>query len=128
MATITGDQGISQMLGQLAKQLELDATTVYRKTVIDVFAKVVQKTPVKTGRARASWRIGVGSPDLSVAPEGGGGSPIAPPPNAISLKATWITNNLPYIAALEEGWSGQAPNGMLRISLLEVRADLASLL
>jgi hypothetical protein len=31
----------------------------------------------------------------------------------------YITNNLPYAERLEYGWSGQAPSGMIRLSLAE---------
>ena len=36
----------------------------------------------------------------------------------------WISNNLPYIEALEEGHSQQAPHGMVALSLAEAEQGL----
>jgi len=35
-----------------------------------------------------------------------------------------VVNSVPYIVMLEFGWSKQAPKGMLRISLKELRAEV----
>ena len=39
-------------------------------------------------------------------------------------KVIFITNNLPYINALENGHSDQAPSGMLAVTLNEVEAGI----
>ena len=97
----------------------------------DLFKRIVKNTPVDTGRARASWNIQAGTPDLSVPPEG------LPSyaPNLFPIVAwrpflkVWITNNLDYIVPLEEGHSKKVtPNAgrMVRLSVLET-AELAKL-
>lgn len=40
---------------------------------------------------------------------------------------TYLTNNLPYAQRLEyDGWSGQAPEGMVRVNMARVEAILAA--
>ena len=44
--------------------------------------------------------------------------------NAQPGESIWISNNLPYITALEDGHSKQAPAGMVALSLAEVSSGL----
>lgn len=102
------------------------ADLVVRKICLDLFSDITNNTPVDTGRARANWFASIGTPtNITVAYAGGAASAadraIADAQSAIS-KATgnvfWISNNLPYIYRLEfEGWSKQAPNGMVRLAI-----------
>lgn len=89
---------------------------------------VVARTPVKTGRARANWRVGLGRP-----PEG---TPAATDPDgrttiargvtvlarARPFETIWIANNLPYVEVLEHGSSKQAPRGMVAATLVALAA------
>ncbi len=98
---------------------------VIRKVALEIFRRVVMRTPVDTGRARGNWQVEIGTPR--------GGVIDRFDPNgqrtlfdAESLIAQWqgdaaifLFNNLPYILRLEDGWSGQAPNGMVRLVLEE---------
>lgn len=100
---------------------------VIRKVAFDMSNGIIQKTPVKTGRARMNWALGIGTPNTqttdSVDP---GGSAAA---NLIlsgladydyeSGNPIFITNSLPYIVPLENGHSTQAPNGMVKITVAE---------
>ena len=38
---------------------------VARKVMLDLFSRVIMKSPVDTGRFRANWNVAIGSPDLS---------------------------------------------------------------
>ena len=40
-----------------------------RRIAIEIYTRITLKTPVDTGRARASWNLSRGKPDLSVAGE-----------------------------------------------------------
>ena len=123
------------LVDEIADLLDQDVATVHKKVALDLLSGVVKKTPVDTGRARASWKVGVGSLDPTVAAEGSG-----PPADAVigageskieaqkDPQRTWITNSLPYIGALENGHSNQAPQGMVAVTAAEVKSDLASLL
>lgn len=114
---------------------------IVRKLVIDMGTSLVMKTPVGNptlwknpdgapagyagGAARANWQYGNGAmPEgfLDAIDKGGnstinriiGGVQASP---AASIH--WIANNLPYIERLETGWSTQAPQGMLRLTVAE---------
>lgn len=96
-----------------------------------LFENIVRRTPVDTGWARANWIPSIGSPDDSV-PESSPGRDenIDDPLPRISLEVAsgkagdifFLTNSVPYILSLEYGHSAQAPNGMVRVSIEEVRA------
>lgn len=113
---------------------------VVRKIVIDVGSSVVLKTPVGDpdqwnmpapagyvgGRARGSWQYAKGSPMAGepggVDPGGAGaigrvvGGAMAGDP----LVEHYLTSNVPYMRRLEyEGWSKQAPEGMVRLTIEE---------
>ncbi len=68
----------------------------------DLLARVTQRTPVDTGTAKNGWAIV--DKDYS-----------GPDPYAV------VANRVFYVIFLEFGWSDQAPNGMLRISLREMK-------
>lgn len=116
------------------------ADLAIKKICLDLTSSIVLKTPVDTGRARANWQTSVGQPDNSVttATDKSGNATISAA-SATASKASgnifYLTNNLPYIASLEfglynagpktiGGFSNQAPNGMVRISINEVQRAL----
>lgn len=79
------------------------------------------------GRFRANWQLGVGSmPGGTIAtPDPDGGSVRARIQAAIPSDAAgkiyYLVNNVPYAQRLEHGWSRQAPQGVVGLSLLEVQ-------
>jgi hypothetical protein len=97
---------------------------VIQKVGMDLLRGVVMLTPVDTGRARANWQASIGSPITTELPWEGGGKSAATQA-ALSQgeaavgkvkgdAALFLSNNVPYIEALEWGHSGQAPDGMVR--------------
>lgn len=129
-----------QALKRFAKKVELDGATVTKRVAFDLFGRIIEKTPVDTGRARASWNIAVGAPDLRIVPEGQYDSSLTTAiakANAVLgsygttgpgfLLPIFISNNLPYIVELEKGSSQQAPQGMVSLSLMEVTNNLIKL-
>ena len=125
-------------LDRFAEKVDADLHTFISHISLFIFKGVVMKTPVKTGRARANWNIGVRRADLSTIDEGYS-TPTLATKKAMEQTAklnrvkdgypvVYITNNLPYIKRLEEGWSvKQAPEGMVRLTLLEAREYIKSL-
>lgn len=114
-------QNISTRIGTNADQ-------AVRKVALAVDQTVVMATPVDTGRARANWQVRAGIAPTEVIPpyvEGKGGSTAGQNVQAaldqgkiaISSAAPGqeihITNNLPYIGALNNGHSAQAPAGFV---------------
>jgi hypothetical protein len=99
-----------------------DARLMQRKIVLEALTRLIQKTPVDTGRARANWQVGIDAdPSGQVDYQGqdalvAGLSVIA----AMPLCTAYITNNVEYIERLEEGHSKQAPAGMLSVTLEEL--------
>jgi hypothetical protein len=82
------------------------------------------------GRARNNWFASVSVPSSSVTDKpdktGKGVLQIAKAKAKESVGGVfYLTNNLPYIRRLEyEGWSTQAPAGMVRVTLREVKNHL----
>jgi len=101
------------------------------KAVIAVCAKasteIIRKTPVDTGRARGNWFATIGNTSTDTSEVRTDGEAIG---DAIttSMKASgnifYLTNNLPYIRRLEYGYSKQAINGMVRLTIAEIEQDL----
>jgi len=136
---ITNLKPFTKTLQEFADAIEVDVGTVVRKVAFDIFKGVVQRTPVDTGWARASWNISFGTQDLSVpskpeSPEG------AVQQNAKQFNKldnetfknfpiVWITNNLDYIVPLENGHSKQSGKGfMVARTVFEVFAELKATL
>lgn len=101
----------SVQLGNAIANINDINDTAWRKSVAQAFNEVVQSTPVDSGAARASWLIGsvnsgaVGSKILNV-------SPLDVPEIGGSVL---LFSNTPYIERLEDGYSLQAPTGMVKI-------------
>ena len=140
-------------LSRFAEKTGLAGDVIIRKIGLDVFRKVVQKSPVDTGRFRGSWQIGINRVDPSVI--GGGkegfdlteqagpvktttGAPITgeETTRALSRLATaklgdtiYVSNNLPYARPLENGHSKQAPgpNAILGRTVAEIESEIRNL-
>jgi len=94
-------------------------------------------TPVDTGWARANWAVKVGwtcpTEPIGTYP-GKGNKTDLPVFNAAGAVFTlpkypfiWVYNNVPYIEALEDGHSGQAPTGVLSGALNSIQTFVDSL-
>lgn len=96
-------------LQAFADRTRIKGDTVVRKVVGDVFAGVVQMTPVDTGHARANWQVSLGDPNGLEIP--GAEDPTAREQANIARVVAggkaYIFNNAAYIEALEYG---QYPN------------------
>lgn len=109
-----------------AKHLNRDVARVTAEVIIETFSKIVQKTPVDTGRARASWGVDSEWGTYVADEDGKGENQIGKvTPQACEMKRVWyIYNNLKYIRSLEYGHSKQAPQGMVRLSVKEMFAKM----
>lgn len=116
-----------------------------KDVAFDVHAKIVHRTPIDTGRAKASWRLNEGEADESVEPllrdrirqvgrnfffelAGPKEHPLYSDQAASIARAQQqkigdkasrivISNNLDYIEDLENGTSQQAPRGMVAVTV-----------
>ena len=114
-----------------------------KKIALDLLADIVFRTPVGNpdlwkvpiappgyvgGRARGNWQVGLNETNEEEFDDEdpSGGSTIADGSqtilSAMPFGVIWLFNNVPYIGRLENGWSSQAPNGMVRLALASVEA------
>ena len=130
---VTNDVGrFNKALAEIVRlKTEEEALLIVKKVVIDAYARIVDRTPVDTGRARASWQFGINTEPQGKVPEGDYRSQIAGivAENVSEIEAAptavwFIANNLDYIEALEAGWSKQAPAGMVSLTLREIARQL----
>ena len=97
---------------------------------IEAVKRIVQKSPVDTGRFKGNWFASIASPVATqvttVDPAGDetisrGQAVIAGYPEK-TFPSIFIQNNLPYAERLESGYSSQAPGGMVGITTVELAA------
>lgn len=128
------------------------AAELQRKIAAEVFTMIVQATPVGNhrkwkdnveraakslpplpkgyvgGHARKNWQMQIGSPIATVKPgtdSSGQQSQATAYRVAASIKKparVFIVNPLPYVQRLEEGWSKQAPKGMVKRAVAAIVA------
>lgn len=130
-------------LNKYVKKTKTQISEVRTAYAYALYSSIVRKTPVDTGRARANWNISAGSPDTSTTentrktPQ-----PKSRMPEVHGDESIYISNNLPYIETLEyggypkdvkkgtynkkngtyevrsvNGYSKQAPEGMVGVTL-----------
>jgi len=116
----------SSQLKAFATKAQKKETAVLRRSAIDTLGRVTLRSPVDTGRFRANWAVGINEVGVSAAqasPEEGFGAAAQPGQqvigNAKATDAIVISNNLPYAQRLENGYSSQAPAGMVAITVAE---------
>ncbi len=129
-------------LSKFAAKAKDNMDAVVRKTVLDIGARIVEKSPVGDatlwqsppppgyvgGRFRANWQYAFASVPV-------GDLPDIDPTGAMSISRIstglnsapgagihYLCNNLPYAKRLEDGWSSQAPAGMVGLTVLEFQA------
>ena len=126
---------------KFAKKCATRSDLVVRKVVLEIGRSLVEKTPVGNpdlwqnpdnkpegyigGHARANWSHSIGAQsiqefDVVDATGNASNDRIAAslPINAAG-KVHYIQNSVPYIEALEDGHSSQAPNGFVGLTVIE---------
>lgn len=128
------------------------AVDVQKRMVAEALTLIVQATPVGNhtrwkrnvdrsrrglpplprgyvgGHARKNWQVNIGSPSRSVLPGTDATGQAALTAGYSKLAAlsapgvVYISNPLPYVERLENGWSKQAPRGMVRQAIAAVSA------
>jgi len=121
--------GLSASLKALSDYVDGSMEKIIRKACVDLYRRIVERTPVDTGRAKANWALstsgdtdpnrqdkdGYSFNEIKTIIEG----EISDFTFEIHDGVVWITNNLEYIEFLENGTSDQAPTGMAMVSLAE---------
>lgn len=110
---------------EILKRAGDKADQVVRKVSLDVGKAIISRSPVDTGRFRGNWNYSTVSINTgtSSGADKTGASAIGKIQAGLSSwkpgETIYITNALPYAQRLENGWSQQAPAGMVRLTVVE---------
>ncbi|MEI4473571.1 HK97 gp10 family phage protein [Frigidibacter sp. MR17.24] len=118
------------MAGSFAKQVaaftdkaKAKTDLAFRKIALDMFSEVILMSPVDTGRFRGNWQVAIGSvPEGTLQVDDKAGTATISKADAVTKRLVagqtiYLVNNLPYAQRLEDGYSGQAPAGMVKITV-----------
>lgn len=101
---------------------------VFRGTALDLYGRLVRRTPVDEGTARGNWQVQINTPPggtLNVK-DPSGGTTISTGNGEIGKAklgdSIFLINNLDYIQALEDGHSDQRPSGFVKITVAEYQS------
>lgn len=126
--------GFSASIRARAGFVRENADRLTRKIAMVADQAIVSATPVDTGRARSNWIVTLDGPAVGVRDayfEGLGGATasanvqaaieqglrVTSQYNGDTHREIHITNNLPYIERLNDGWSRQAPAAFVQEAL-----------
>ena len=99
---------------------------------LQAFRGIVQKSPVDTGRFRGNWNAAIWAPNFTTteAVDESGAATIERATGVLNgyqdtklFPSINISNGLPYAIPLEDGHSGQAPGGMVALTITEIEAQ-----
>ena len=118
-----------------SSKMDLDV----RRIALKIFAQIVLKSPVDSGRFRSNWQVSIGS-----VPSGTQEGNLFPQGDAVDVKGPiyyaklsggeatlfganagdtiYFANNLPYARRLEDGYSQQAPAGMVALTVQQFQS------
>jgi hypothetical protein len=136
-------------LNKILKKAKGNASAIARKVALELYTKVVVKSPVDSGRLRGNWNVGINAINgaeyeadvskLGAIPSGSGMVRSMSALSAFKIgDVIYVTNNMPYVYKLEyglynngaktvNGYSTQAPQGFVRITYKEVVSDLENI-
>lgn len=137
MASMSFSMQIADFIAKTKASQDL----VVRAITMKVDNKLVQRSPVGDakywkhkpppgytgGRFRANWQLSIGSPSAGVRDliDKDGSATMAAHGSTISAAKAgdviFLVNNLAYAKRIEEGWSGQAPIGVVARTVVEFR-------
>lgn len=115
--------GFAEDINRWAQHTEEKLDIAAQKIALDLFKRVILDTPVKSGRARGNWQVAIGkvpNGTLELTDKTGQATISRATATTAGLKAgdvIYLVNNLPYIQRLEDGYSGQAPAGMVGLNV-----------
>ena len=99
-----------------------------RKIALEMFRRIILKSPVLSGRFRGNWQLAIGSvPNgtLELDDKTGTATIAKGAATVMGINAgdtIYFANNLPYARRLEEGYSQKAPNGMVALTIQEFQS------
>lgn len=118
------------------KLVPAQAVNLQKAIAIEALKKIVERTPVDTGRARGNWQVTIDAPTeqmIGPSPKAdhaearaafSGSDPVAAGQKVIhgvrGYHTIHITNNVPYIIYLEEGTPRMKPFGMVKRTIQDL--------
>lgn len=136
-------RSFAKKMRAFAKDIPVQSNEIKKALAIESLTQVHGDTPVDTGQARDGWNTTLGAPDTTTVPTGpygpsvhrgqenrgfptrGGTGAINKGYKAISKAKPgvdiYLTNNLPYIGKLNDGYSKQAPRNFFAIAIKRAR-------
>lgn len=116
-----------------------DADKIVRYALMTLDSRLVQRSPVGDasywlkrppagytgGRFRGGWQMSIGSPPTGITRliDKDGSATLAAHASVLSAakagQVQYLVNNLPYAKRIEEGWSRQAPYGLVALTVVE---------
>lgn len=105
-----------------------EAEQIMHASVAEVGKRVIERTPIKSGKAKSNWNVQAGAPDITTREVTGqrflhGIGDLSP--TGLLALTVYVSNSLPYAYKLETGSSRQAPSGMAGITAVEWPAIVA---
>ncbi|WP_199556401.1 HK97 gp10 family phage protein [Sandaracinobacteroides hominis] len=125
----TGISNLSEFRAGIAQDKRDLADLINRETraiALGILARLVDMSPVDTGRFRGNWQVDIGrapEDELDTTDKSGaatkakGSATIA---GAAPFEPIYLVNNLPYAGALNDGHSRQAPAGFVEAAVDQV--------
>ena len=120
-------KSVGAQLRELAQAYPEKAESVLEASFLEVTGMMIMQSPVRDGFFRNSWRAGINEIDSSVSTTASAAisastGSVRAALNRLDLGANFFfTNSLPYAHRIEyDGWSQQAPNGVVRVNLLKI--------
>ena len=140
---------MSKFSDQVNRRVNPKIDALMRGLLLDLTERVVDGTPVDTGRARANWNVSINRPDTKTfsvkdtrTQEQKEAKQLVPKYvakarrneqrnssraerwNAHKGGPAYLANGLPYISRLEQGYSTQRPQGWVRIAINDLRPQV----
>ena len=110
-----------------ADSAEEKLTLALQRIALEMFERVILRSPVDTGRFRGNWQVAIGrvpTGTLQLEDKTGQATISKAQAAALSLEpgqSITLVNNLPYAQRLEDGYSSQAPAGMVALTVQDFR-------
>lgn len=122
--------GFADQLRAFEEATNAKFDTVLRSIMFEVAKRVIERTPVKTGRTKKNWEITINvlesgwreifdQTPVGTFTEARAGEIIAALSSAKAGDTIYLSNGVPYVHELEVGSSRQAPEGMVAITVRE---------
>lgn len=122
-------KSISAQLNRIKAESMQKVEKIYRGSMLEMGRRIILRSPVDTGAFRANWnsdyRLDNSYDENNSDPNKSDGRLVEKVNGLSAEKKFFFANSLPYARRLEDGWSQQAPIGMVKVTAAEWR-DIAN--